>query len=148
MNIERTKMKRQRTMRPLAALAVAAGTAVLATVGPLAATATAAPAADTKKAPAADTKKGNEGGPREQIGYICDYVEEYGDPVGSVTGFDDCEPINGAPFSGEIHGPFYIAGEEYDDFDGEDLLFRCKGGLANVEDEVFGYRCTEVATVI
>jgi hypothetical protein len=136
MEIERTEMKRQRTMRPVAALAAAAGAVVLAAVGPLAGTAVAA-------APAQGNNN-NEGNhhPRLQIGYICDLTEEnYLDEIGTVLGYDECEPVNGAPFQGEIKRPFFIADEDDDD------LYRCRYGIAQVTDSVLGYRCTETESV-
>jgi hypothetical protein len=121
-------MKRQRTMRPLAALAAVAGAVGLAAAGPLAGTAAA---------------QGNEdGNHHRQIGYICEYVyEDTLNETGAVEG-DECEPVNGAPFFNGIDHRFFIADEEYEQ------LYKCEYGRAEVTDVVLGFQCEELDIVV
>jgi hypothetical protein len=122
-------MKRQRTMRPLAALTAAAGAAVLVAVGPLAGTAAAA------------TQGDEEGNNELQIGYLCANVTPFPSEIGTLVG-EDCLPENGAPFSGEINRTFYLADLTTDD------LYVCRRGEAEVQDLVVGYDCVEAPDLI
>jgi len=115
-------MKRQRTVRSLSALAAVAGAAVLVAGGPLAGTAA-----------AQNNQEGDHH--KRQIGYICDDIDLSTFEFQDAHGYDDCEPVNGAPFVGPINRPFYIAEDD------SGLLVRCEKGIAEVTDEVWGFKC-------